>query len=1188
MINKRYTIQKKIGQGRSAVYLCKDSENPDSDFAIKILHPDVDKIEKENFLREYFILQKLDHPNIIKSFEIGTVVHIETGDEIQTGSTFITFEYFDSTELLKSDLVKKEENLRDVLIQICSALYYLHQSRYIYYDLKPENILITSNNGKPFIKLIDLGLAEYSPRTDNYSIKGTAQYIAPELLRKEPHNHPVDLYSLGMMLYRIIYDRFPFESDKELEIYKEQIEKEFNFPESSDYSHTLVNITKKLLAKNPAERYSSALEILAEINAVADQNFYTDFAPAKILTGREKELDLLNDYIKNKTSSGIVSIKGFDGTGKSLLLHRINEIYQNSILIDDVQGKSGVELLKYFLKKLILTDSVLPNLNDKEKENALNLFEDSVDDVHLQFKNVISSISSKCSFILLLDDFNLLDSFAAELFLEIIPLLQINNIKVITAETSDCPFTTDKLHNVSEITLNPFTNEQLHKFVEDSFIDSFPKKELEELILSHSDLIPGSIISFIKDLIQFGIIRFADANAVITGDTETLSVLEKSHSAIYDLRLEKLSELELEIISVISAFESTIESTVIAKLIELSNEELDAMISNIQLNNILQHYTMGKTLVFTSDGLKKHVYSKITDKKNFHFVIAEKISNSFPSFNKNELARHYELAGENELCYSVFEAELNDAEKHSAFTYMRNILEHLLQIPISVSSKNKVKIKLSEVYYKLSDFKSAMNTIESLQENNLLDENLTNIKTIKAGSLIGLGEFESGKEIINELLERINDENEKNRLMVELAYADFEQKNYEEAEKRCDDILNNSQLSSELKGRCYNLKGMRNIYEHNNLNSALLEFNKALSSFKEADSPRRVAGMEVNIGNIYTLLSDYAKAEEHWQIALEINRSVGNLEQEGLILLNLGVFYFFRANYDQAIESYEKAKKIFLSLGNQLNYGLVLLNQGEAYSAICEYKNSQSLLENAEKIFNQIENYEELSEVFLVLGKVYYKIGYKDKLKETFHKYEKNLKQNKLPGKHDINLKFLLILLSSFDDMKIEIEELKTVMEEFKNYDDKSCYTDCIFLLIYKLVIEENFNDALLEINQPYLLDLCSQNSILEAEREYFLGIISQKYASDKILPPLEHFEKAYALVKDENVSEITWKILLVISETYIERGNLAKAKSYTIYGRELIYFIAEKIESPRLRAAYLKEPERFAALQKFESFHPA
>jgi hypothetical protein len=68
----------------------------------------------------------------------------------------------------------------------------------------------------------------------------------------------------------------------------------------------------------------------------------------------------------------------------------------------------------------------------------------------------------------------------------------------------------------------------------------------------------------------------------------------------------------------------------------------------------------------------------------------------------------------------------------------------------------------------------------------------------------------------------------------------------------------------------------------------------------------------------------------------------------------------------------------------------------------------------------------------------------------------------------------------------------------------------------------------------------------------------------------------------------LTWKILFAISELYIERGNLNKAKKFVIYTRELIYFIAEKMDSPRLRAAYLQQNERFRTLRKLESFYPA
>jgi hypothetical protein len=109
----------------------------------------------------------------------------------------------------------------------------------------------------------------------------------------------------------------------------------------------------------------------------------------------------------------------------------------------------------------------------------------------------------------------------------------------------------------------------------------------------------------------------------------------------------------------------------------------------------------------------------------------------------------------------------------------------------------------------------------------------------------------------------------------------------------------------------------------------------------------------------------------------------------------------------------------------------------------------------------------------------------------------------------------------------------------------------------------------------------------MEAEREYFLGIVSKNFKSDKLLSPLVHFEKAFDLIKDKSITELTWKVVFEISELYIERGNYTEAKRYVIYARELIYFIAEKLESPQLRAAYLKNTERLETLKKLEKFYP-
>ena len=276
MINKRYLIGKKLGQGRSKVFNVIDTEFPEREVAAKFLPFDSSSEEKQFFRDEFFTLQKLDHPNIIKSFEISLVLTKDDEDnEIENFSPFITLEHFSSTELLQYNGIKDERKLTSIIKQVCSVLYYLHQSNYIYYDLKPENILVADINGEPFIKIIDLGLSQYTLKEYEHTIKGTAYYIAPELLKNEMHDHTVDFYSLGMMLYRIAFGYFPFNSNDQLEIYKAQIEEEFSFPESH-YSENVINVIKKLIKKNPAERYNNALQIIVDLGLMLDLNITKD------------------------------------------------------------------------------------------------------------------------------------------------------------------------------------------------------------------------------------------------------------------------------------------------------------------------------------------------------------------------------------------------------------------------------------------------------------------------------------------------------------------------------------------------------------------------------------------------------------------------------------------------------------------------------------------------------------------------------------------------------------------------------------------------------------------------------------------------------------------------------------------------------------------------------------------------
>lgn len=1184
----RYEIVRKLGEGRSSVYLCRDIEFPGNEYAIKILPKGIDDHERNGFLKEFFVLKKLEHPYIIRPFGLGTVVCIDNEEGIEVGSSFITLEYFDGNELLNSNEVYNEKNLKEIIKQICSVLYYLHQSKYIYYDLKPENVLVSFKDGKPQIRLIDLGLAEYSPSGSNYEIKGTAYYIAPELLKKENHNHSVDFYSLGIILYRILYKRFPFDNKNELDIYKAAIESEIKFPPVKNYSPELINIIKKLVEKDLTNRYSSALAVIKDLGFPLDDSVTKEFLPAKVFSSRNYAVNVLSKYISDKTSSEVFTVKGFDGVGKTSLLNQMVEHYTHSILISEIKAKSGAGLVRYILWKIIFSESVYPHLPEEDKALIVQLMNKSEEEVLDNLRSIIILLSSKCKFILLIDDFNLFDQLSTDRLLEIIPFLQVNNIKVILSESSEHDFISSKLYNVREVVLGSFTDEETSKFLRESYSADFPQKELQDLILSYADLIPGNIKSFIKDLIILGIMKFSEGGVLFSDEEDKLSVLKKAHFAIYDLRLANLSKVELYAIRVVSAIDTFIDMNILSSILQLSEEKTERIILNLQLNNIVQEYTSGQTIVFTSEAFKKHIYTSIENKKKLHLYIASKLAEKVPSFNRLELARQYELAGEYEKCFNVSMTEVQESEKHSAYAYIRSILIHLLNLPLQKKMMNVVKMKLSEVYYKLGEVQLALAMIRELKNTMSEKEFSRDLLLIEGNSLIDSGELEAGKKVISDLLKRTDKTEEKQKLMVDLAYADYELKKYEEAIYQCDTLLKENNLSSELKGRCYNLKGIIDFYQYNNLESALKNFELAKNRFVGANEPVRVSGADVNIGNILLIFTEYKKAEEHWKNALKINASIGNLEKEGILLNNFGEFYSFLTKYDLAVESYLKAQNIFLSLGNDINYGLTLKNLGEVYLKICDYQKSLDKLREAYKIFIRLQNLEKASEVLTFLGKLFFNIGSLQELKETINSFEKIIDKVELSTKCFTNLKYLKLLNSFIEEDKVLSDDIIKIINEYKNLEEKKFVAECRFLMVKFLIKGKNYKGAYEQLMDRELIDLCSQNSILAAEREYFFGVISKIYSSDKLLPPLEHFEKAYDLIKDESIFELTWKILFAISELYLERGNLNKAKRYIVYTRELIYFIAERIESHRLRAAYLKHNERISVLEKLENFYPA
>lgn len=201
----RYAYEKPLGRGAGgAVYLCEDLEVRGRQVAVKVLSAEAfATVQGKMIKREFEILSKLDHPNLVRVYDYGS---------LPDGGVFLAEEYIDGFSLQDARALIQPEGLIDITLQLLHALSYLHGMGMIHRDIKPANVMLLwldDASARPMAKLVDFGLSSADPKRDTLR-GGTRSYMAPEIIRGEKGEFQSDLYSLGVTLYYVLCGVLPF------------------------------------------------------------------------------------------------------------------------------------------------------------------------------------------------------------------------------------------------------------------------------------------------------------------------------------------------------------------------------------------------------------------------------------------------------------------------------------------------------------------------------------------------------------------------------------------------------------------------------------------------------------------------------------------------------------------------------------------------------------------------------------------------------------------------------------------------------------------------------------------------------------------------------------------------------------------------------------------------------------------
>ena len=361
IIDSRYLVSEIIGSGLlGTVYKAHDARTNEL-CQIKVFdHLNTQTFYEQFSAEEMHKITKLEHPNLVTVLSFGFDKHI-----------YCVSEYFPSLSLQNYVFnTNRISMLYDIIVQILYALNALHSQKLYHEDLKPGNILYQINNNRIIVKLIDYGFNRIDTKQSQSTVSDILPFVAPELLAKKNPTPQSDFYSLGIILYKLITNNFPFSFDQFSTMINEnqnafypKFIREFN----PEIPLQLESFIMKLVEKKPEDRFHNTEEAIMFLNK-AQPKIYPYSHSISLLQAikfnsyivRESITHLLTEYVQDLHANfgRIVTLVGDDGMGKEslLTLFKYHFLTDNYFILDYTCSENNKDpifaLIKEFLSAL--------------------------------------------------------------------------------------------------------------------------------------------------------------------------------------------------------------------------------------------------------------------------------------------------------------------------------------------------------------------------------------------------------------------------------------------------------------------------------------------------------------------------------------------------------------------------------------------------------------------------------------------------------------------------------------------------------------------------------------------------------------------------------------------------------------------------------------------------------------------
>ncbi|HTS89185.1 MAG TPA: serine/threonine-protein kinase [Gemmatimonadales bacterium] len=277
VIADRYHITKKLGEGGMGQVYLAEHVKMGRRCAIKIMMPGTmsDPEAISRFNREAANASRINHPNVCSIYDFG---------ETPEGLIYLAMEFIEGRSL--TDLLHEVSTLplpraAAMIQQTAEALQVAHDMGIVHRDLKPDNIMVTTTRGKDVVKVVDFGIAKAIGGDEGRAQKvtktgfvvGTPEYMSPEQLAGDPVDGRSDIYSLGLVFYRMLTGASPFPADSQQETMIKRLTDDplplaVACPDVS-FPPEVQRVLDRALARNPNDRYRNAGDLARDVRGLA-------------------------------------------------------------------------------------------------------------------------------------------------------------------------------------------------------------------------------------------------------------------------------------------------------------------------------------------------------------------------------------------------------------------------------------------------------------------------------------------------------------------------------------------------------------------------------------------------------------------------------------------------------------------------------------------------------------------------------------------------------------------------------------------------------------------------------------------------------------------------------------------------------------------------------------------------------